>query len=377
MAEAPSDDPSILTTRRGGLGIITLNRPRSINALDHEMALTMERALRDWATDDEVTAVLVRGAGERGLCAGGDIVAIHADGARLSQTAATGVDADHAAAQSGSGRFWRDEYRLNDYIAHYPKPYIAVMDGIVMGGGVGISAHGNTRIVTDRTRLAMPEVGIGFIPDVGGTHLLARVPDHLGTYLALTAAPIDGAEAIALGLADHYVPAARLDDFAAALETSSVTDVLTEFAEQPPAAGLLESREWIAQAFDADDVGTIIDRVRAADPTGKVADRIAAKSPSALAVTLASLQRAATEDDLAEALRREYRVSVRALLHADLAEGIRAQVIDKDRNPAWAPVADAAEVAEFLAPLPADAELDFAFPRIESDPTTPEETSHV
>ena len=359
----PAAGPSVKVGRRGNVGIIELNRPAAINALDHEMCLSIEQALQQWESDDEVAAVLVCGAGERGLCAGGDIVAIHADGVRLSagehlDTAA----ADHAAASSSSGVFWRDEYRLNEYIANYPKPYVAIMDGIVMGGGVGISAHGNTRIVTDRTRLAMPEVGIGFIPDVGGTYLLSRVPDQLGTYLGLTAASITGAEAIALGLADHYLEADALDGFIDALATSSVDEALAQHSTTPPAAGLSEHREWISTAFAADDISAIIDNCLGAGTAfaDRTADRITAKSPVALAVTLRSLRVAATEASLAESLRREYRVSLRALQHPDLAEGIRAQVIDKDRNPNWQkPEAlTGADLDRFFAPLPADIELD-------------------
>lgn len=359
MADSTIDEGSVLTTRQGALGIITLNRPTSINALDHTMVGVIESVLRDWETDDAVGAVVVRGAGERGLCAGGDIIAIHRDGARLSASAHT----DRDAAASATGRFWHDEYRLNLYIANYPKPYIAIMDGIVMGGGVGISAHGNTRVVTDRTRLAMPEVGIGFIPDVGGTHLLSRVPDQLGTYLALTTDSIDGAEAIALGLADHYLPAQRIDEFVAALTDRPVDAALAEFATRPPTATLDEHRRWIAEAFAAGTVAQIVDTCRGADSefAAKAAARIASKSPAALAVTLRSLRVGASTPTLADSLRREYRVSLRSLLHPDLAEGIRAQVVDKDRRPIWQPAEQATDelVDDYLRPLTADLELTF------------------
>jgi len=160
-----SDESTVLVRTEGRIGRITLNRPKAINAITHEMVLEIDAALRKWADDDAVEAVLLDGTGERGLCAGGDIVAIHRD-ASLSATLDDAIG-------SPSGKFWYDEYILNAYISHYPKPYIALMDGIVMGGGVGVSAHGNTRIVTDRTKMAMPEVGIGFAPDVGGTYLLS------------------------------------------------------------------------------------------------------------------------------------------------------------------------------------------------------------
>ncbi|NDK91783.1 enoyl-CoA hydratase/isomerase family protein [Gordonia desulfuricans] len=360
-SEVSVGEPSIKTHRNGHVGVIELNRPKSINALDHEMALAMERTLREWETDDSVATVVVRGAGDRGLCAGGDIVAIHRDAKELSATGARGDRADRAAADSPSGRFWRDEYRLNHYISRYPKPYVALMDGIVMGGGVGISAHGNTRIVTDRTRLAMPEVGIGFVPDVGGTHLLARVPDQLGTYMALTTAPANGADAVALGIADHYVPAESLDALVDALATRPVGDVLAEFAVEPPASSLHGDGEWIAEAFATDDVAEIIANCRAVGSEGatKTADKIESKSPLALRVALRSLREAAATPSLAESLRREYRVSLRSLLHPDMAEGIRAQVIDKDRNPQWQPVADftSATIDDFFAQLPDDVEL--------------------
>lgn len=355
-----TDDASIRIHRRGPVAHLELNRPKSINALDHEMSLTMEHALRDWEDDDSVGVVVVTGAGERGLCAGGDIVAIHRDAAELSD----GEHDDHDAAASPSGQFWRDEYRLNNYIGGYRKPYVAIMDGIVMGGGVGISAHGNVRIVTDRTRLAMPEVGIGFVPDVGGTHLLARVPDQFGTYLALTAAPIGGAEAIALGLADYYIPAERLDDFLIALSDRDIAEVIADFAARPPVAELLAQRELIAQAFAADDVDEIVERCRAfgSEFAATTAERIAVKSPVACKVALRSLREAESTASLADSLRREYRVSLRALFHPDLAEGIRAQVIDKDRSPKWQSAASIGDevVGAFFEPLPADVELTFA-----------------
>ncbi|WP_279103727.1 enoyl-CoA hydratase/isomerase family protein [Gordonia bronchialis] len=350
-------EPSVLADKAGSAAYLVLNRPASINALDHEMVLEMARLLEEWADDDTVKSVVVSGAGERGLCAGGDIVAIHRDASACSGAPGEG---DAQAEESPSAKFWWDEYRLNAGIAAYPKPYVALMDGIVMGGGVGISAHGNTRIVTDRTRLAMPEVGIGFVPDVGGTHLLSRVPDNLGLYAALTANPLNGADAIALGLADHYVPAERLADFCAAVGDSGVHDAVARFAIEPPAAPIAERRDWIAHAFAADMVTEIVARCRAVGTpdAAKVADTIAAKSPTALAVTLRSVRAAADDASLEDTLVREYRVSVRCLEHPDMAEGIRAQVIDKDRNPAWAPDASPEQLDAFFAPLPRDLTFD-------------------
>ncbi|MGV9709111.1 enoyl-CoA hydratase/isomerase family protein [Gordonia sp. NPDC003424] len=352
------DEPSVLSGVVGSVATLTLNRPKSINALDHSMVTAMDELLRAWAVDDAISAVVVRGAGERGLCAGGDIVAIHRDASALSSDPTAG---DAQAAACPSAAFWRDEYQLNADIARYPKPYIAIMDGIVMGGGVGISAHANTRIVTDRTRLAMPEVGIGFVPDVGGTHLLARVPDNLGIYAGLTANSLSGADAIALGIADHFVPSENLDDFLSAIASTSLADALATYAQEPPEARIAGQREWIRDAFAADTVPGIIERCRAvgSEEATKVADTIAAKSPTTLTITLRALREPLPT--LEDTLHREYRVSMRSLLHPDMAEGIRAQVIDKDRNPSWRPptfdMVTAESVDDYFAPLPDSLEL--------------------
>ncbi|MFW0783353.1 enoyl-CoA hydratase/isomerase family protein [Gordonia sp. CPCC 206044] len=352
------DEPSVLSAVEGGVATLTLNRPKSINALDHPMVTAMDELLRGWATDATIAAVVLEGAGERGLCAGGDIIAIHRDAASLSGDQAAG---DAQAAACPSAVFWRDEYRLNADIAGYPKPYVAIMDGIVMGGGVGISAHANTRIVTDRTRLAMPEVGIGFVPDVGGTHLLARVPDGLGTYAALSAGSLSGADAIAMGLADHFVPADDLDAFRRTIGERSLDDAIAAFAQQPPASVLAGERDWIRDVFAAESVVEIIEGCRAVGTefATKTAATIEAKSPTALAVTLRSLRD--VRPTLAQTLTREYRVSLRSLLHPDMAEGIRAQVVDKDRNPSWQPAqhsaVSAATVEGFFDALPDGLEL--------------------
>ncbi|MEE4021926.1 enoyl-CoA hydratase/isomerase family protein [Gordonia sp. PKS22-38] len=352
-----ADEPSVVSAIDAGVATLTLNRPKSINALDQSMVTVMDEMLRDWAADPQVNAVVLTGAGERGLCAGGDIVAIHRDASALSGGAAD----DSEAAASPSAAFWRDEYRLNADIARYPKPYVAIMDGIVMGGGVGISAHANTRIVTDRTRLAMPEVGIGFVPDVGGTHLLARVPDNLGIYAGLTAGQLSGADAIALGLADHYIPADDLDAFRQAIGETSLDEAIAKYAQQPPESTIAAQRDWIREAFSAETVGEIIDRCRAVgtEEADKAAATIAGKSPLALAVALRSLRD--ETPSLVETLKREYRVSLRSLLNPDMAEGIRAQVIDKDRNPAWRhtghSAVTSAEVDAFFAPLSDGMEL--------------------
>lgn len=315
---------AVLFERRGHLGLITLNRPEAINALNHEMVIALQHQLDAWRDDDAVQAVALRGAGERGLCAGGDIVSIYND-AKSGGTAS--ID------------FWRDEYVLDATIARYPKPFVAIMDGIVLGGGIGLAAHARHRIVTERSSVGLPETTIGFVPDVGGTFLLARAPGELGTHLALTAGAMNGTDAIAIGLADSFVPRDRLPALLDALETESPAEAIARLAVAPPASGLIAERAWVDAAYSSDDVATILERLDAAgtEPAAKAAATIRRKSPTALKVTLAALRRARGLPDLESALDQEFRVSVHSLGWHDLEEGIRAQVIDKDRNPAWDP----------------------------------------
>ncbi|MFF4421767.1 enoyl-CoA hydratase/isomerase family protein [Streptomyces sp. NPDC001549] len=332
----------VLLRTEGHTAYITLNRPGALNALTHSMVLRIDEALAEWQHDPDVAAVVIEGAGERGLCAGGDIRAIHED-ARTGGTASAG--------------FWRDEYRLNARIARYPKPYVALMDGIVMGGGVGISAHGTVRIVTERSRVAMPETGIGFVPDVGGTYLLALAPGELGTHLALTGAPAGAADALLCGLADHFVPSELLPRLAADLARTSVHEVLERYVGPAPGGALDGDREWIDHCYAADTVEDIVERLRGSGvPAAKeAAATLAAKSPTALKVTLAALRRVRELGPLERALEQEYRISCAALSSPDLVEGIRAQVIDKDRSPRWSPPSLAevlpADVERFFAPL--------------------------
>ncbi|MFD2474753.1 enoyl-CoA hydratase/isomerase family protein [Amycolatopsis silviterrae] len=316
-----------------GLGRITLNRPRALNALNHGMVRAISQHLEKWRDDPGVRAVVVDGAGERGLCAGGDIRSIYED-ARSGGTA--------------SLEFWADEYRLNAMIGRYPKPYVAIMDGLVMGGGVGISTHGSHRVVTDRSRVAMPETGIGFVPDVGGTWLLSRAPGQLGTHAALTAAHLPGADAIHCGLADRYVPADRLPDLYDALATRTPDAALDLVAETPPPSPLAAAQEWIDHCYAPDTVEEILIRLReGGDAAVAAAEEIEGKSPTALKVALRALRTAAALPDLESALRQEYRISHRALASAELVEGVRAQIIDKDRMPRWSP-STVAEVPDEL-----------------------------
>lgn len=338
----PDDAPQapVLVERRGRLGVLTLNRPRALNALTAEMVDLLQEALDAWRDDERVRTVLLTGAGERGLCAGGDIVSIYED-ARSGGT--------------GSADFWREEYALNATIADYPTPYVALMDGLVLGGGVGVSAHASHRVVTERTRIGMPETGIGFVTDVGGTWLLSRAPGELGTYLALTAGHVDAGDAIALGLADHFVPSGQLGRLTELLEQASVEEALAELAQDAPPSRLAEQRDWIDAAFAGDDVEQIISAVREHPQGDKAAEALDRNSPTSLVVTLRALREAASMSTLREALDQEYRIAVRMLRGHDFPEGIRAQVIDKDRQPSWRPATvaevDPADVDRYFAPI--------------------------
>ncbi len=335
----------VLTEVDGSVGLITLNRPKAINSLNQQMVDALTAVLTGWAVDDAVRAVVLCGAGERGLCAGGDVVSIY-----------------HSARKDGveARRFWRDEYLLNAQIAEFPKPYVAVMDGIVMGGGVGVSAHANTRVVTDTSKIAMPEVGIGFIPDVGGVYLLSRAPGGLGLHAALTGAPFSGADAIAMGFADHYLPHNDVEAFRRAIVADGVASALAKYAVEPPPSELAAQRNWIDACFAGDTVGDIVAALRGHDagPANDAADLIATRSPIALSVTLEAVRRAAKLETLKDVLVQDYRVSSASLRSHDLVEGIRAQLIDKDRNPKWSPAqlaaVTAADVEAYFAPVDDD-----------------------
>ncbi len=346
--QAADGTAEVLFERRGRLGVITLNRPRAVNALTAGMAAAMLDQLTLWTSDDAVAAVLVRGAGDRGLCAGGDIVAIYRD-------MLDGGDA--------TAGFWAGEYALNSLISDYPKPYVALMDGLVLGGGVGISAHGSIRIVTERTRMGMPETTIGFVPDVGGTLLLSRSPGETGTHAALTGAHLSGADALFLGLADHFVPSANLVELTRALENEAPDTAVARFSEQAPASVLAAQQEWIDACYASDDAEEILRRLRTVGgEASDVADTIEAKSPTAVKVALESLRRVRGLN-LEEALEQEYRVGLRFLAGSDFREGIRAQVVDKDRTPHWQPPSLAevsrTDVESYFAPL-GDRELKLA-----------------
>ncbi|MER8182276.1 enoyl-CoA hydratase/isomerase family protein [Kitasatospora sp. NPDC094015] len=336
----------VLVERDGLAGRLTLNRPKALNSLTHDMLRALRTALDAWAGDDSVATVVLTGAGERGLCAGADIRAMHDDA---------------KAGGAGFREFFRDEYLLNELIARYPKPYVAVMDGITMGGGVGVSAHGSLRIVTERSTVAMPETRIGLVPDVGGSHLLAHAPGELGTHLALTAGSMTAADALLCGFADHFVPAAALPGLLAELAHRPAAEAVAAHATAAPASELAAQRGWIDTCYAADEVEEILTRLADSGvPEAKqAAEEILGKSPTALKVTLAALRLARGHRSLAETLEQEYRISCAALDSHDLVEGIRAQVVDKDRDPHWRPATPAEvgpeEVRRFFAPAPTGA----------------------
>ena len=319
----------VLIRREGALGRLTLNRPEALNALSPAMIRALAAALDAWERDDEVAAVLLDGAGTRGLCAGGDVRFLYDD------------RGGHASAV-----LLAEEYRLDAQIAHYPKPYVSVMDGLVMGGGVGISAHGSVRVVTERTRLAMPEVGIGNVPDVGGTHILAHAPGELGTHAALTGARLTGADAIACGLADLLVPAERLPDLAAALGKTGDPATVTQFAVDPGRAPLAADRDWIDACYATNDALETVRRLRAHDHN-EPADAIEAASPIAVVLTLRAL-RAARGGTLEQALEREYALLRACVRWPDFREGVRAKLIDRDGAPSWDPPTLAAVTDEVI-----------------------------
>ena len=340
-------DLSIRTEGRAGR--ITLTRPKALNALSHEMSLAIEDALEAWAEDDAVALVILDAEGEKAFCAGGDIARIHAQGT--------------AGALEGPRSFWRDEYRMNARLATYPKPVAAFMQGFVMGGGVGIGCHASHRVVGDTTRIAMPECGIGLMPDVGGTLLLARAPGRAGEYLGLTGARMKATDAIHAGFADFYIPEALWPDLIAMLVADGDAAGITSAAVAPPEGTLPALAPEIDRLFAASDLPALIAALTA-DGHDFATDTLATlrhHSPLSMACTLDAVRRMRGQDDIRAALALEYRFTWRSMDQGDLLEGIRAQIIDKDRTPHWKhrlEMVDAAAVAAMLAPLGA-AELTF------------------
>ncbi len=341
--------------RRGGIGRVHLNSPGTFNALSKEMCIAFRRALLGWVGDDDVKAVVVTSEGDGAFCAGGDIQALYA--------------AKQAGDPNISDFFWH-EYRLNHAVHSFPKPYVAVVDGIVMGGGAGVSVHGSHRIVTERTLFAMPETGIGLFPDVGATEFLPRCPGALGMYLALTGARLKAADAIHAGIGTHFVPSGKVADLVDRLAaadlgagTRAIDAIVAGAAESPGPVQIREHARVIDACFAAPDVPAIIAALEEADGYFAIetAEELRTKSPTSLLVTHRQLGEGAGLG-WEEIVRREYRIACAFLDGHDFFEGIRAAVIDKDRKPRWDParlddISEAA-VAACFAPLERELEFD-------------------
>ncbi len=317
--------------KEGRAGRITFTREKALNALSHDMALAIESALEEWRDDDEVALVVIDALGDRAFCAGGDIAALY-------HAAKAG---DHSVGRT----FFRDEYRMNAKIAHYPKPIVAFMQGFVMGGGVGVGGNASHRIVGDSTQVAMPEAGIGMIPDVGGTWLLAHAPGRIGEYLGLTSARMGAGDAIHARFADIYLPEAGWE----ALKTQLIEtgDPAVIVGDTPPHAPLADAD---LSAFGQKAVAEIIHALEQAGDE-KSLKPIRRNSPLSMAATLVMIRAARGDIDIRESLAREFRFTFRATEFGEFIEGVRAQIIDKDRNPRWTAAATPAAVEAMLAPL--------------------------
>lgn len=342
-----TEESEVLTRVQSGVGRITLNRPKALHALNRAMCEAMIQALLAWRDDPAVKSVLIDHAGERGFCAGGDIRMLAESGA-----------GDASAARA----FFDTEYKLNHLLFDYPKPITAIVDGIVMGGGVGISEPADVRIATERTTYAMPETGIGLFPDVGGGWFLPRLPGFTGTWLALTGARLKAADTVALGVHTHFVPSERIEDLKAALaaEPSDPKAVADRFAADPGPAPSTAHRQAIDRLFAFDTVEEIF-AVLQADGSDWVLgqlETLKTKSPQSLKVSLRQLRIGAGLSSFAENMAMEHRLGGRVVRTHDFQEGVRAVVVDKDNTPKWSP-ADLAGVTEadldaLFAPAPAD-----------------------
>ena len=339
-------DAEVRVERRGGAGFLILNRIAALNALTLRMLREISAALDEFERDASIERVVVCGAGERAFCAGGDIRWLYERGR-----------AGDYAAQSA---FFREEYTLNARIKRYPKPYVSLIDGIVMGGGVGVSLHGTHRVATEKATFAMPEVGIGFFPDVGATYALPRAPHRIGVAMAATGLRANGADMVALGLATAYVESARLPALTRALEQPGDTAALiAEFSSAPPSSRLLAEAATIDKAFAQADAGSISAALMAdgSDFARRLTDMLATKSPTSLAIALRQMQ--VGENLLFEqAMQVEFRIVTRVCRGHDFYEGVRAAIVDKDNRPRWRPAAGEtiapSEIDLYFAPLGAD-----------------------
>lgn len=329
----------------GRAGRITLNRPDALNALSYDMVMAIDRALRGWEHDDAVALVIIDAAGTRAFCAGGDIQDLY-DSAK--------------AGDLGYGRtFWRDEYRMNARMFEFPKPVVTFLQGFTMGGGVGVGCHGSHRVVGDTSQIAMPEVGIGLVPDVGGSLMLALAPGRLGEYLGTTARRMGPGDAILAGFADIYAPEAGWPGIIHALTQNGTLDALLSAAQPAPTGTLEALRPDIDAAFGGETLADILRTLKhtKSDFAADALRRLGSNAPLSMACAVEMIHRLRSADSIKTALDLEYRYTFRAMEHSDFVEGIRAAIIDKDRNPAWRHALDAVpqiEVVNMLKPLGAD-----------------------
>jgi enoyl-CoA hydratase len=341
---AAPTEPDLIARREGSAGIIRLNRPKAINAVTLEMFRDIDKALDQFEADPAVSVIVLEGAGERGLCAGGDIRALY----------------ESSKVKGDLGKIlWREEYILNARIAKFAKPYVAFMDGIVMGGGVGLSAHSNHRVVTERTKLAMPEVGLGFFPDVGGTWLLSRAPGEIGTYFGLTGQTMNGPDAIYARFADAVVPSTKLAALREALTKvrpgttsgeikSRIGGLATGETSGPVAAMQPRIDAWFAHDRMQDIVAAL--RADGSELAQSTLKTLGEKSPRGMVVTLKLLRLARASSSLEQCLVREYRAALQVFASDDFREGVRAAVIDKDRDPKWSPARIEDVTSDMVAP---------------------------
>jgi len=333
----------ILFSQEGRVGVITLNRERALNALTVGMVRALDAQLRAWETDRGVKRVIIEGAGDKAFCAGGDIRQLYDWGLAMDPQF---LD------------FYREEYLLNTYIKHYPKPYIALLDGIVMGGGVGVSVHGSHRIVTEATTFAMPETGIGLFPDVGGTYFLPRCPGEVGMYMGLTGARLKAGDALYAGVGTHFVPKQQLPDLKRALRAfDNVDEAIQKHAVPIDPETFGRHRGAIDRHFLQNSAEDVLESLRS-DPSEwaqKQADIVKQKSPTSLKICHRQLRDGLTLDFNA-CMRLEYRIVNRIFTGHDFFEGTRAVVIDKDMAPNWQPASLGAvrndEINAYYDPLP-------------------------
>ncbi|WP_018688518.1 enoyl-CoA hydratase/isomerase family protein [Ahrensia kielensis] len=309
--------------KKGPVGHITLTRPKSLNALSHDMVLKIETALKSWLEDDTVKCVMIDAESETAFCAGGDIVDLYNQGMKQ----------DYFSGQ----KYWRDEYRLNAFMSRYPKPIIAFMNGIVMGGGVGISAHCSNRVVTEKTKIALPECAIGLVPDVGTTSLLTHAPGYLGEYLGLTGYHMNSADAIYCGFADKFAPNDTLAEIKRTLCESGNLDDIEGLFKKPSKSELSTIQAEISKVFSRGRIEDVMSDLKLSQSEWAIdaVEKIERGSPLSCQVTFELVRQARDTPGIEEALKREFCFVSRAMQYGDFLEGVRAAVIDKDRNPQW------------------------------------------